>query len=192
VFVGYRYYQAHHERPQFPFGYGLSYTSFRFGHPRLSGRPGRWRVSVQVQNTGRRAGSEVVQLYVGDPPAAQEPPRQLEGFRRVTLRPRQQTRVSFRLTPRQLSYWHGRWVAARGTYRLYMGDSSVSLPAGLTLTVPRTIFTGAHLGRAPRLGSDSPALAARCPKDALAPDVAAMLTVAGDGQAIAGALGSLP
>jgi beta-glucosidase len=194
VFVGYRYYQAHHERPLFPFGYGLSYTSFRFRALRLSGdsRTRRWRASVEVQNAGARAGSDVVQLYIADPAADHEPPRQLEGFRRVTLRPGRRTRVSFELAPRSLSYWAGRWVAREGTYQLYAGDSSAWLPTHIGLRLPRTILTGRRVSRAPRLGSDSPALAASCPKDALAPDVAAMLTVAGDAQGVEQALTSLP
>ena len=190
VFVGYRYYQAHGETPLFPFGYGLSYTSFRFAAPHLARgrRAGEFRVTVTVRNTGRRKGSDVVQLYVGDPASDGEPPRQLEGFRRITLKPAHRARVTFELTPRNLSYWNGRWVASRGRYQVYVGDSSASLPIHLGLNLARTITSGKPLGPAPRLGSDSPTLAADCPKDALAPDVAAILTATGDAQAIESSL----
>ena len=116
IFVGYRYFNEHHEAPLFPFGFGLSYTSFRFSKPRLSGstKAGKLKISVAIKNVGRRAGSDVVQLYVGDPPAAGEPPRQLEDFQRVTLRPGHATRVTFTLAPRNLSYWNGDWIATRG------------------------------------------------------------------------------
>jgi beta-glucosidase len=193
IFVGYRYFQAHHETPLFPFGYGLSYTSFRLRSARIAGpsRSGVVRVSVLVANTGRRAGGDVVQLYVGDPPQAGEPPRQLEGFQRVALRPRQRRRVTFILRPRNLSHWNDVWVAPRGTYRIDLGGSSASLPIRLRLRLRRTIRSGQPVGPAPRLGADQPTLAAQCPKDAFAPDVAAFLTYIGDGQAAA-QLASLP
>jgi beta-glucosidase len=84
-----------------------------------------------VTNTGRRAGTEVAQLYVADPAAAQEPPRQLRGFQRVTLRPGQSTVVHFSMPASSLAYWAPPgWTVAPGTYRVYVGDSSAlaSLP----------------------------------------------------------------
>jgi beta-glucosidase len=101
--VGYRYYDANNETPLFPFGYGLSYTTFRYSHLQVSSQlvqngtsdPGATScrcngqsgslvtVSAKVTNTGTVAGSDVAQLYVGDPAAAGEPPRQLKGFKRV-------------------------------------------------------------------------------------------------------------
>ena len=87
--VGYRWYDARNLAPMFPFGYGLSYTRFGFSHLRIDpagrdgGRHGQVRVSARVTNTGAVAGSDVVQLYLDDPPVAGEPPRQLKGFQRV-------------------------------------------------------------------------------------------------------------
>jgi beta-glucosidase len=191
IFVGYRWYQEHNETPLFPFGYGLTYTSFSYRGARV-GRPtraGDVHVSVTVRNRGRRAGSDVVQLYIGDPAADGEPPRQLVGFDKVTLRPGKSTKIRFTLRPRSMSYWNNRWVATRGAYQLYIGDSSASLPVHLRFTLKRTIVSGAPVGPAPKLASDSPALVAQCPEDALAPDVAAILTLEGDGQ---GVLSSLP
>ena len=78
--VGYRFYDAKGKRPLFPFGYGLSYTSFSLGHLKVKKRGSGYEASVRVSNTGDRAGAEVVQLYLGFPPSAGEPPRQLKAL----------------------------------------------------------------------------------------------------------------
>ncbi len=131
--VGYRWYDARHLVPMFPFGYGLSYTRFGFSHLRIGpagrdgGRRDQVRVSALVTNTGSVAGSDVAQLYLDDPPAAGEPPRQLKGFQRVELQPGQSTWVSFVLDRHDLSYWNqsaNGWVIAHGLFRAYVGDSS--------------------------------------------------------------------
>jgi beta-glucosidase len=137
VDIGYRWYDVKDETPLFPFGYGLSYTSFRYSDlkitsPSVTGTADE-QVSAVVTNTGSRAGSDVPQLYVGDPASTGEPPRQLEGFDRVTLQPGQSKRVSFTLTPSQLSWWDsstgssdstGGWTQTPGRYQVYVGDSS--------------------------------------------------------------------
>ena len=186
IFVGYRYFEEHHETPLFPFGYGLSYTSFRVGAGHLTAptRSGHTRVTVTVTNTGRRSGSDVIQLYVGDPASAGEPPRQLEAFTRVTLKAHHHTRVTLTLDARNLSYWDGRWVAPAGTYQVDVGDSSAALPVHLRLRLPRTIRTGRPVGPAPQSGSDSPTLDAQCLEDTGAPLAAAALTIEGDGQTL--------
>jgi beta-glucosidase len=129
--IGYRWYEARHETPLFPFGYGLSYTSFRFSRLRISrtrlNGTDDVRVQAVITNTGHRAGADVAQLYIGDPAASGEPPRQLEGFSKVTLAPGRSARVSFTVTPAQLSWWDdtaGGWTQTPGTYRVYVGDSS--------------------------------------------------------------------
>ena len=133
--VGYRYYDAHHQAPLFPFGYGLSYTSFRFSDLRITRQPGRpVTVSAAITNTGRVAGSDVAQLYLSDPAAATEPPRQLKGFQKVTLRPGQSATVRFSLNGHDLSYWNSAangWVVPAGQFGVYVGDSSAL--AGLPL-----------------------------------------------------------
>jgi beta-glucosidase len=88
---------------------------------------GTIRVSAQVSNTGRRGGAEVAQLYIGDPAATGEPPRQLKAFQRVYLRPGQHAEVRFTLPASALAYWHtaaGAWSVAPGTYQVFVGDSS--------------------------------------------------------------------
>ena len=132
--VGYRYDDAAGVTPLFPFGYGLSYTRFAFSHLAVTHAPATVQVDAQVTNTGQRAGTEVAQLYVGYPATAQEPPRQLRGFQRVTLQPGQSRLVHFSLPPSALAYWDtatGGWATAPGTYQVYVGDSS-ALP-GLPL-----------------------------------------------------------
>jgi beta-glucosidase len=141
--VGYRWYNANDIQPLFPFGYGLSYTSFRFSGlqvtPAVQGTQDV-RVSATVTNTGHRSGADVAQLYVTFPASAGEPPRQLKGFQRVNLAPGQSTRVNFTLTPADLSWFDpsapgasatgGGWSQSAGAYQVYVGDSSAlaSLP----------------------------------------------------------------
>ncbi len=129
--AGYRWYEVKNKTPLFPFGFGLSYTTFAFSHLRLSRAAvtgtSDVRVTATITNTGSRAGSDVAQLYVGDPSSTGEPPRQIEGFNRVTLAPGQSAPVSFTLTPQQLSWWSDSangWTESPGAYRVYVGDSS--------------------------------------------------------------------
>jgi len=135
--VGYRWYAARHVTPLFPFGYGLSYTSFAFSHLAVRPDRGGYRVSAEVTNTGRRAGSDVAQLYVGDPASTGEPPEQLKGFQRVTLRPGQRARVTFTLDRAALAWWNGQWTVTPGSYALMVGDSSASLPLVAHVEVQR-------------------------------------------------------
>ena len=144
--VGYRWYDARNLTPLFPFGYGLSYTGFAFSNlrvtpPQLAGRGAPVTVTARVTNTGPVTGAEVAQLYLGDPAAAGEPPRQLKGFQKVTLRPGQSAVVSFTLDRHDLSYWNDSangWVVPDGGFRVYVGDSSalsgLPLRGGFTVT----------------------------------------------------------
>jgi beta-glucosidase len=162
--VGYRYYDASNETPMFPFGYGLSYTNFSYSHLAITpqqvqnaaSNPGptscgcngqssrEVTVSATVTNTGKVAGSDVAQLYLGDPAAAAEPPRQLKGFQKVTLKPGQSTTMHFELSGHDLSYWDtaaSGWVLPDGRYGVYVGDSSAlaNLPLRGGFTVTRTL-----------------------------------------------------
>jgi beta-glucosidase len=142
--VGYRWYDAKNLTPMFPFGFGLSYTTFGFRH--LTITPGKSgaavTVTATVTNTGHLAGTDVAQLYLGDPPVAGEPPRQLKGFQRVTLNPGQSTTVTFNLNKQDLAYWKtsaNKWVVPEGQFHVYVGDSSAlaSLPLHGSFTVSR-------------------------------------------------------
>lgn len=130
VLVGYRWYDAHHILPAFPFGFGLSYTRFGYSRLRVEGNT----VAFTVRNTGRRAGTEVAQLYVRIPspgPGVNEPPRQLKAFRSLRLRRGQARRVRIRLSSRSFSYWdvgRGGWTVAPGCFGVSVGRSSRDLP----------------------------------------------------------------
>jgi beta-glucosidase len=121
--------------PLFPFGHGLSYTSFEYGElavDRARVAPGeRVTVSVTVRNTGATAGDEVVQLYVRDPVASvSRPIQELRGFHRVSLRPGEAKRMSFTLTPEQFVIWDsGRWRIEPGEIQLMVGASSADIRA---------------------------------------------------------------
>ncbi|HSO99460.1 MAG TPA: glycoside hydrolase family 3 C-terminal domain-containing protein [Solirubrobacteraceae bacterium] len=125
VFLGYRWFDAHKLRPAFPFGFGLSYTQWRLDRPRVRARG----VSVRVRNVGRRTGSTVVQLFAGLPslPGVPQPPRDLRGYRKVTLRAHRSATVHFTFSGRDLAYWNtqaGDWQIARGRYSIYVGFSA--------------------------------------------------------------------
>jgi beta-glucosidase len=162
--VGYRYYDANNQTPLFPFGYGLSYTSFSYTDLRISSKnvqnsvsdPGatscgcngqgasQVTVSATVTNTGSVAGSDVAQLYLGDPAVAGEPPRQLKGFQKVVLQPGQSTTVKFSLSGHDLSYWNDAangWVLPDGQFSVSVGDSSATadLPLQGSFNVTRTL-----------------------------------------------------
>jgi beta-glucosidase len=147
VNVGYRWYDARNVTPLFPFGYGLSYTHFSFSQLSVSRQVTDGTQDVQVSavvtNTGHRAGSEIAQLYLGDPAGTGEPPRQLAGFQRVSLGPGASARVSFEVTPQAMSWWDDSangWTQTAGRYQVFVGDSSAlaDLPLRGSFTMSAT------------------------------------------------------
>jgi beta-glucosidase len=147
VDVGYRWYDSQHLTPLFPFGYGLSYTTFSYSnlHVGSLSEGGQATVTATVTNTGSRAGADVAQLYVDDPAASGQPPLQLEGFQRVDLQPGASQTVTFELTQQNLQYWNSSsnaWATSTGDYGIEVGDSSADLPLSGTLAV-----TSADLGQ---------------------------------------------
>jgi len=130
-------------KPLYPFGYGLSYTSFRMGNLRTSSpslsRAGRITVSVDVTNTGKRAGDAVPQLYVHHLGSKVERPAlKLAGFKRVHVDPGQTKTVTITLNADQLAYWNVKsqsFVVEREPVRLMVGDSSANLPLTRTVQV---------------------------------------------------------
>jgi beta-glucosidase len=139
--VGYRWYDAQHIAPLFPFGYGLSYTSFAFRNLHVSPTPdraGRVEVSVEVTDTGTRGGADVAQVYLTDPAAAGEPPLQLKGFQRVRLAAGQTRLVTFTLDRDAFSVWNSdrqRWSTVDGQFTVRVGDSSADLPLSAPVVV---------------------------------------------------------
>jgi beta-glucosidase len=118
----------------YPFGYGLSYTEFKLADLRLSAqqiRPdGKLTVNVEVQNVGKRAGDEVVQLYIRDMAASvTRPVMELKGFQRITLEPGEKRRVEFTLTPEHLGFYNRemRFVVEPGAFKVLVGANSVDL-----------------------------------------------------------------
>lgn len=137
--VGYRGYAANNSTPEFPFGFGLSYTTFKFDGLTVKALPGdHATVSFTVTNTGERAGAEVAQLYLGFPAIAEgnEPPLQLKGFKKVMLKPGQSETVELNLDPRSFSYWSEKshaWQVAPGEFQVMVGDSAANTPLKASL-----------------------------------------------------------
>ena len=142
IFVGYRYYDKKDVTPLFPFGHGLSYTTFAYSDVHVpevveAGEP--VRVTVTVTNTGAVAGQEVVQLYVGDPVSSLvRPPKELKGFQKVSLEPGASAVVEFVLDERALSFYdpyRSRWVAEPGAFEVLFGSSSRDIRAQASFTL---------------------------------------------------------
>lgn len=132
IYVGYRHFDKAKITPLFPFGYGLSYTTFKYGNLKLSqdsvAPDGTVTASLDVTNTGHREGAEVVELYVHDPsPKIDKPVRELKGFDKVDLQPGETKTVQFQVNPRAFAYCDvpgKQWKADAGTYDLQIGASS--------------------------------------------------------------------
>jgi len=128
IFVGYRWFNTKGTKPQFPFGFGLSYTTFKYGKPSISAasmsKDGSLTVSVPVTNTGCVEGKEVVQLYIGDPVSAEErPTKELKNFEKINLKPGETRTVTFTITPEDLQYWstkEHRFIVEPGAFKAYI------------------------------------------------------------------------
>ncbi len=141
VFIGYRWFDQQKIEPVFPFGYGLSYTTFSIDHPTTQHvDKGEVHVSTRVTNTGKRAGAEVVQLYVSDPQASvPRPPKELKGFQKVFLQPGETKTVEFVLDDRAFSFWDiktHQWKKEAGVYEIRVGNSSRNLSQAATVETP--------------------------------------------------------
>jgi beta-glucosidase len=136
IYVGYRAFDKRRIRPLFPFGHGLSYTSFRLSDLKVStanpATPNQLTVRVKVANTGKRAGAQVVQLYVRDlQPKTDKPVRELKGFEKVFLQPGQSREIAIPLKPRDFAWCDVKakgWRVDAGAYEIGVGDSSRNLP----------------------------------------------------------------
>jgi beta-glucosidase len=136
--VGYKWYDAENKRPLFPFGFGLSYTTF--GYSDLKAEPGDGlQVSFTVRNTGQRAGEEIAEIYAGLPAEAQEPPRRLVGWEKVALQAGEEKTVTLHVEPLYLSIYDvgsKGWKLVPGQYTVSVGGSSRDLPLTSTVTLP--------------------------------------------------------
>ena len=132
VFVGYRYYTSRKMNTAFPFGYGLSYTTFEYSNLRVDKKEmtdqEMLQVSVNVKNTGKRSGKTVVQLYVGAPEnEVIRPVRELRGFEKIFLEAGEEKTVTFTLDERAFAYWNTTihdWYVEDGTYNVMIGEDA--------------------------------------------------------------------
>lgn len=152
VFVGYRYYDTKKMDVRFPFGYGLSYTTFAYSNLKLSAAQIKdtdtLTVSVDVTNTGSMAGKEVVQLYVSDVESTViRPVKELKGFDKVDLQPGETKTVTFTLGKRAFAYWNTQihdWHVESGEFRILVGKSSRDIQLEETVTVESTVKLPVH------------------------------------------------
>ncbi|HZI07722.1 MAG TPA: fibronectin type III-like domain-contianing protein, partial [Archangium sp.] len=143
IFAGYRHHDTKHIPPLFPFGFGLSYTAFAYGNLRLSAEAlqpeDTLTVTLDVTNTGQRAGQEVVQLYVRDEQSSlPRPEKELKGFLKVDLAPGETKTVTLTLGMRALAYFddaRAAWVAEAGRFEVLVGSSSRDLRARAAFTL---------------------------------------------------------
>lgn len=139
IYVGYRWYEKRAIETAFPFGHGLSYTTFGYGEASVETHGDEWEVSLDVTNTGDRDGAEVVQLYArADDPRIDRPVKELKGFEKVFLAPGETKRVSFAVTPRDLAYWDVFSSSFRtdpGTYSFLVGSSSSDIRSRASVAV---------------------------------------------------------
>jgi beta-glucosidase len=152
VFVGYRGYDHNQTKPLFPFGYGLSYTTFQYSHlavtPAASGEVSHGRtvlynVSFDVANTGNRAGADVAQIYVGEAsPKVPRPSKELKGFARVEVAPGETKHVRVPLNARAFTYYDvaaKRWHADAGTYSVQLGRSFEDIEQRSEVKLPNAL-----------------------------------------------------
>jgi beta-glucosidase len=155
LFVGYRYYEKKKIAPLFPFGFGLSYTTFTYDNLRLSasaiGPNETLEVQVDVTNTGERAGKETVQLYVRDRQSRlHRPDKELKGFAKVLLEPGERQTVSLTLGRQALAYYDDlaqAWVAEAGVFEVLVGSSSQTIQGKASFTLTETSRFGGTLDK---------------------------------------------
>ena len=154
IFVGYRYYDKKKMDVLFPFGHGLSYTTFEYSSLKLSAESVKdtdtLTATVTVKNTGSCAGKAVVQLYVGDEEGyvnAVRPVRELKGFRKVALEPGESREVTFTLDKRSFAYWNTQihdWHVETGSFTIEAGGSVADLPLKASVKVESTVELPRH------------------------------------------------
>lgn len=155
IFIGYRYYDAKDVPVLFPFGHGLSYTTFAYSNLQLSATTFNdvdgVSVSVDVTNTGKVAGKEIVQLYVHDQAAGLvRPPKELKGFAKVALAPGETKTVTIALDFRAFAYYHPgyhRWLTEEGDFTVLVGASSADIRCSATVTLRSTLTLPSLLDR---------------------------------------------
>jgi beta-glucosidase len=134
--VGYKWFESQKKPVLFPFGFGLSYTSFKYSSLTVS--PDGSMATFTLQNTGNRRGAEVAQVYATLPSSSGEPWKRLVGWKKIELDPNQTIELKVRLEPLALSVWDEsarKFVQPSGSYRIVVGGSSADTPLSDTFTV---------------------------------------------------------
>lgn len=126
--MGYRHFDKMNVTPTYPFGYGLSYSTFEYSNPTLSSNmltaDKSLTVSIDVKNTGKCKGKEIVQLYIGcDACSSNLPVKELKQFQKIALRPGERKTVSFTIASSDLQFYDGRWKTEPGQFTVYIGAS---------------------------------------------------------------------
>jgi len=146
IFLGYRHYDRSENKPLFPFGYGLSYTTFQYSDLKISHDQRHVKVSFAIKNTGRRRGAEVGQVYVGDTHSrVPRPVKELKGFAKVDLQPGQRKLASVLLDRRSFAYYdtvNKRWKIEPGEFKVLVGSSSDKLELVGTVTLSEDAIRG--------------------------------------------------
>ncbi|MFI2620340.1 glycoside hydrolase family 3 C-terminal domain-containing protein [Streptomyces sp. NPDC018584] len=142
IYTGYRWYDHKGVKPLFPFGHGLSYTSFAYEQQAVKRTADGLDVEVTVRNTGKRTGSDVVQVYLGPSPklSLDQADKALAGYQKVELKAGESRRVRIRVAERALQYWNTSadgWKLAGGERRVLIGSSSVDLPLSTSVQTDR-------------------------------------------------------
>ncbi len=143
IFVGYRYFDTEGKETMFPFGHGLSYTSFSFGNVKMSKNKfytsEKVKFSVDITNTGNHDGAEVVQVYVSDPSAkVKRPAKELKAFEKVFLKKGETKTVSFELDKDAFAYWNSiteKWTVEPGKFEILIGNSSKDIRKKVDITI---------------------------------------------------------
>lgn len=139
ILVGYRWYDTKKIPALFPFGYGLSYTSFEIGKPTLEKHRDHWIIAVPVTNTGKTVGKETLQLYVSDVKSRiPRPEKELKAFSKVHLKPGETKTVTLSLSPDDLKYYDpeaGDWVLEPGKFQLLIATSSTTIHHQIPLKI---------------------------------------------------------
>jgi beta-glucosidase len=139
IYVGYRYFDKNNIEPLFPFGYGLSYTTFEYSKLNVSKTGDGFEVKCEIKNTGKVKGIEAVQLYVGSQnTTVDRPVKELKGFSRAILNPGESSEIKLKLTRNDFSYFSeelNAWKVDEGTYGILIGSSSRDIKLNTTVTV---------------------------------------------------------
>ena len=149
IYVGYRYFDSFDVPVSYPFGYGLSYTTFEYLNPGISVEKDTYKVTVTVKNTGNHEGKEIVQLYVAAPDSKQsnKPVKELKAYAKTpVLKPGQSAEVEMTIKAADLASYDeaaSSWIVAQGTYQFLLASSSQDIRQSLTASV-KELKTKAH------------------------------------------------